>query len=100
MAWKGSGNVFEFKVYGKFELVVIEDTDEYVPREGDDGTILQIDMQEDNSGIDNQVFNVLLPDNTIEEWACTVGANTNHLESIMPVLVRGNYLVVPYGEFA
>ena len=100
MAWKGSGNAIEFQVYGKFDVVVTEDDNEYVPREGDEGTVLQIDMQEDNTGITNQIFNVLLPDNSTTTWSCAIGANPNHLEATMPVLVKGIYVVVPYGEFS
>lgn len=95
MAWKGSGDVTEFRVYGIFEIAPEGETD--IPREGDEGTVLIIDMQEDCTTGTNQIFNVLLPDGTETTWSCTI--NGDNLEYTMPALIKGNYKIVPYIEF-
>ena len=98
MAWKGHGDAVQFRVYGKFEIA--PEGEENIPREGDEGTVISVDMQEDCTGVQNPNFAVKKGDGTVDDWTPTASGNKLEYTTVQGDLVKGNYIIVPYGEFA
>ena len=97
MAWKGFGNVVTFRVYDRFEEA--PDDEEYIPRVGDVGTVINIDMGEDCSTGSNQEFYLLKSDGTETTWSPTIDVNDlNYTIITGDFNKKGWYSIAPYIE--